>query len=80
MTKSLPISKRMLYDSYLKVVAKDGSAGIDKQSIDMFNEDLKDNLYKLWNRMTSGSYFPPPVRTVFIPKKQGCLLYTSRCV
>lgn len=71
MTKSLPISKRMLYDSYLKVVAKDGSAGIDKQSIDMFNEDLKDNLYKLWNRMTSGSYFPPPVRTVFIPKKQG---------
>ena len=37
----------------------------------MFNEDLKDNLYKLWNRMTSGSYFPPPVRTVFIPKKQG---------
>lgn len=71
MTKSLPISKRMLYDSYLKVIAKDGSAGIDKQSIDMFNEDMKDNLYKLWNRMTSGSYFPPPVRTVFIPKKQG---------
>ncbi len=71
MTKSLPISKRMMHDSYLKVIAKDGGAGIDKQSIDMFNEDLKDNLYKLWNRMTSGSYFPPPVRTVFIPKKQG---------
>src|SRR5678810_105705 len=71
MTKSLPISKRMVHESYLKVIAKDGSAGIDKQSIDMFNEDLKDNLYKLWNRMTSGSYFPPPVRTVFIPKKQG---------
>ena len=71
MTKSLPISKRMLHDSYLKVIAKDGSAGIDKQSIEMFNEDLKDNLYKIWNRMTSGSYFPPPVRTVFIPKKQG---------
>ncbi len=71
MTKSLPISKRMLYDSYLKVIAKDGGAGIDKQSIDMFNEELKDNLYKIWNRMTSGSYFPPPVRTVFIPKKQG---------
>lgn len=71
MTKSLPISKRMVYDSYLKVVLKDGSAGIDKQSIEMFNESLSDNLYKIWNRMTSGSYFPPPVRTVFIPKKQG---------
>ena len=71
MTKSLPISKQMVYNSYLKVIAKDGSAGIDKQSIDMFNENLKDNLYKIWNRMTSGSYFPPPVRTVFIPKKQG---------
>ena len=71
MTKSLPISKRMVYNSYLKVIAKDGSAGIDKQSIEMFNENLSKNLYKIWNRMTSGSYFPPPVRTVFIPKKQG---------
>lgn len=73
MTKSLPISKRMVYDSYLKVIAKDGSAGIDKQTIEQFNENLKDNLYKIWNRMTSGSYFPPAVRTVFIPKKQGGL-------
>jgi RNA-directed DNA polymerase len=71
MTKSLPVSKLMVYNSYLKVIAKDGSAGIDKQSIDMFNENLSGNLYKIWNRMTSGSYFPPPVRTVFIPKKQG---------
>ena len=71
MTKSLPISKRMVYDSYLKVIAKDGSAGIDKQSIEMFNENLSDNLYKIWNRMTSGSYLAPPVRTVLIPKKQG---------
>jgi RNA-directed DNA polymerase len=61
----------MVYNSYLKVTEKDGSAGIDKQSIEMFNENLKDNLYKIWNRMISGSYFPPPVRTVFIPKKQG---------
>lgn len=61
----------MVYNSYLKVAGKDGSAGIDRQSIEMFNESLKDNLYKIWNRMTSGSYFPPPVRTVFIPKKQG---------
>jgi len=70
-TKSLPISKRMVYNSYLKVIAKGGSAGIDKQSIELFNEDMSSNLYKIWNRMTSGSYFPPPVRTVLIPKKQG---------
>jgi len=70
-TKSLPISKRMVYESYLKVCDKKGSAGIDKETIEMFNEDLSKNLYKLWNRMASGSYFPPPVRTVFIPKKQG---------
>ncbi len=71
MTKSLPVSKRMVYNSYLKVTAKDGSAGIDKHSIEAFNESMSANLYKIWNRMTSGSYFPPPVRTVFIPKKQG---------
>lgn len=71
MTKSLPVSKRMVYNSYLKVVDKDGGAGIDKESIEMFNENMSGNLYKIWNRMTSGSYFPPPVRTVFIPKKQG---------
>ena len=71
MTKSLPISKRMVYNSYLKVTAKGGGAGIDRQSIELFDANLKDNLYKIWNRMTSGSYFPPPVRTVFIPKKQG---------
>jgi RNA-directed DNA polymerase len=71
MTKSLAVSKRMVYESYLKVEAKQGGAGIDRESIDMFNADLNGNLYKLWNRMTSGSYLPPPVRTVLIPKKQG---------
>jgi group II intron reverse transcriptase/maturase len=71
MTKSLPVSKRMVYNSYLKVSAKGGSAGIDKVSIEKFDANLPKNLYKVWNRMTSGSYFPPPVRTVFIPKKQG---------
>ena len=71
MTKSLPVSKWMVYSSYLKVSAKDGGAGIDGQSIEAFNENMPSNLYKIWNRMTSGSYFPPPVRTVFIPKKQG---------
>jgi len=72
-TKSLPVSKRMVYNSYLKVIANGGGAGIDKESIGMFNENLRGNLFKIWNRMTSGSYFPPPVRTVFIPKKQGGL-------
>jgi RNA-directed DNA polymerase len=71
MAKSLPISKQMVYGSYLKVCANGGSAGIDRQSIDEFNAHMADNLYKLWNRMASGTYFPPAVRTVLIPKKQG---------
>src|SRR4051812_13701377 len=71
MTKSLPVSKRMVYNSYLKVCGKAGGAGIDRETIEQFNENLSGNLYKLWNRMTSGSYFPPPVRTVLIPKKSG---------
>ena len=71
MTKSFPVSKRMVYNSYLNVCANNGSAGIDQQSIEQFNEKMPANLYKIWNRMASGSYFPPPVRTVFIPKKQG---------
>lgn len=70
-TKSFAVSKQMVYDSYLKVCDKKGGAGIDKETIKMFNENLSDNLYKIWNRMSSGSYFPPAVRTVLIPKKQG---------
>jgi len=70
-TKPFAVSKQMVYNSYLKVCAKDGSAGIDKETIDLFNKDLSKNLYKVWNRMVSGSYFPPAVRTVLIPKKQG---------
>ena len=73
MTKSLPVSKRMVWESYLKVVQKNGGAGIDRVSIEMFEANMGKNLYKLWNRLTSGCYFPPPVRTVFIPKKQGGL-------
>jgi len=61
----------MVWESYQKVVAKNGGAGIDHQSIEKFNEKMVSNLYKLWNRLTSGSYFPPAVRTVLIPKKQG---------
>jgi RNA-directed DNA polymerase len=70
-TKSFAVSKRMVYNSYLKVVSKDGGAGIDRESIEMFNANMSRNLYKIYNRMASGSYLPPPVRTVFIPKKQG---------
>jgi RNA-directed DNA polymerase len=70
-TKSFTVSKQMVYDSYPKVCSKDGAAGIDRETIDMFNANLSDNLYKIWNRMSSGSYFPPAVRTVLIPKKQG---------
>jgi RNA-directed DNA polymerase len=70
-TKSFAVSKAMVYNSYLNVCSKDGAAGIDKETIDMFNKDLDSNLYKVYNRMASGSYFPPAVRTVLIPKKQG---------
>lgn len=70
-TKSFAVSKQMVYDSYHKVCDKNGSAGIDKETIDMFNANLSGNLYKVWNRMSSGSCFPPAVRTVLIPKKQG---------
>jgi RNA-directed DNA polymerase len=61
-TKSLPVSKWMVYNSYLKVMQNGGGAGIDKVCIEQFNANWKDNLYKIWNRMSSGSYFPPPVK------------------
>lgn len=69
--KSFNISKRVVWDAYKRVKANRGGAGVDAQSIQDFEVDLKDNLYKLWNRMASGSYFPPPVRRVEIPKKDG---------
>jgi len=69
--KPFLISKREVWEAYQRVKANKGAAGIDEQSITEFEKDLKDNLYKLWNRMSSGSYFPPPVRTVKIPKANG---------
>ncbi len=66
--KPLCISKREVWEAYKRVKANQGAAGVDGQSIAAFEEDLKNNLYKLWNRMSSGSYFPPPVRRVDIPK------------
>ena len=72
-TKSKPfeISKWAVAEAYEQVKANRGAAGVDGQSIAGFEADLKDNLYKLWNRMSSGTYFPPPVKAVPIPKKSG---------
>jgi RNA-directed DNA polymerase len=70
-TKPFSISKRVVLEAYRRVKANQGSAGVDGQSIKDFEVGLKDNLYKIWNRMSSGSYFPPPVRTVEIPKSDG---------
>ena len=69
MGKSFVIPKRLLWDAWLKVKEKGGAAGADGVSIEQFEEDLSGNLYRLWNRMVSGSYFPGPVRAVEIPKK-----------
>ena len=70
-TKPYAISKNIVYEAFLRVKANRGSAGIDDESIEGFELNLKDNLYKLWNRMSSGSYFPPAVKAVDIPKKAG---------
>jgi RNA-directed DNA polymerase len=69
--KSFEIPKRAVWEAYKKVKANKGAAGIDEVSIVEFEKDLANNLYKLWNRMASGSYFPPPVKAVAIPKKSG---------
>jgi len=71
--KSLPVTKRMVWDAYKLVKGNGKAAGVDGQSLDAFAADLENNLYKLWNRMASGSYFPPPVRRVEIPKSGGNL-------
>ena len=69
--KSYCISKKIVWEAYERVKANKGAAGVDEESIEEFEKNLKDNLYKLWNRMSSGSYFPPPVRIVEIPKGDG---------
>jgi len=69
--KPFSISKQVVWDAFKRVKANGGAAGVDGESIAEFEGDLKKNLYKLWNRMSSGSYFPPPVRTVEIPKDNG---------
>ena len=69
--KPFSIDKKRVYEAYKAVKSNAGSAGVDGQTIEQFEADLQNNLYKLWNRMSSGSYFPPPVRAVSIPKKTG---------
>lgn len=69
--KSFEIPKQLLVDAFQRVKANRGSGGVDRQSIEEFDANLKDNLYRVWNRMSSGSYFPPAVRTVQIPKRSG---------
>jgi len=69
--KSFEISKRAVWEAWLRVKANRGAAGVDEQSIEEFERDLSGNLYKLWNRLSSGSYMPPPVRAVEIPKRDG---------
>jgi RNA-directed DNA polymerase len=70
-TKSFDITKQMVYRAYKRIKANKGAAGVDHISLEQFEENLKDNLYKLWNRLSSGSYFPPAVKAVEIPKKKG---------
>ncbi|RJR22837.1 MAG: group II intron reverse transcriptase/maturase [Nitrospiraceae bacterium] len=69
--KPFSISKAVVWEAYKRVKANKGAAGVDGETIAKFEEDLKNNLYRLWNRMSSGSYYPPPVRLVEIPKGDG---------
>jgi RNA-directed DNA polymerase len=70
-TKLYNIPKQLIYDAYQRVKANKGSSGVDGQSLQSFDQNLSNNLYKLWNRLSSGSYFPQAVRRVDIPKADG---------
>jgi RNA-directed DNA polymerase len=69
--KPFAIPKPMVWEAWRRVRANKGAPGVDGQAIEQFEADLADNLYKIWNRMSSGSYLPPPVRAVEIPKPHG---------
>src|SRR6476659_8308020 len=69
--KPFDIPKRLVWNAWRLVRANAGAAGVDEESIELFERDLRNNLYRIWNRMSSGSYFPPPVKEVLIPKKSG---------
>ena len=69
--KPFEISQKVVVEAWKQVKANQGAAGVDKQTIAKFEKNLKNNLYTIWNRMSSGSYVPPPVRTVSIPKRKA---------
>jgi len=69
--KPFVIAKQLVWEAYEKVKANKGAAGVDAQSLAEFETDLRGNLYRIWNRMSSGTYFPPPVKAVAIPKSGG---------
>ena len=69
--KSFVISKQLVWEAYQRVKANQGAPGVDGQGVAAFEADLKNNMYRIWSPMSSGSYFPPPVPAVEIPKPQG---------
>jgi len=69
--KPFDIPKQQVWEAYRRVAANKGAPGVDEETLATFETDLKNNLYKIWNRMSSGSYFPPPVKGVEIPKPHG---------
>lgn len=69
--KSFSISKQVVWEAYEQVKENKGASGVDSQSVEDFEKNLDGNLYKIWNRMSSGTYFPLPVRAVAIPKDNG---------
>ena len=72
-TKSVPISRAMIWEAYKHARSNKGSCGVDEIGWEAFESDRSKQFYKLWNRMASGSYFPPPVKEMEIPKKDGKL-------
>lgn len=69
--KPFKISKELVWEAYKQVKANKGGSGVDHESLDAFDKQMSKNLYKIWNGLSSGSYFPPAVRGIEIPKKQG---------
>jgi RNA-directed DNA polymerase len=72
-SKTVPITKEMVRIAYRKISANQGSAGVDKKSLEAYHADLLNNLYKLWNRLSSGSYFPQPVRESPVWKQNSAM-------
>ena len=78
--KPFDIPKREVWEAFKHVKANQGAAGVDGQSVAAFEAELSDNLYKLWNRMSSGSYFPPPVRRVYVQAEVVAPMERVRCL